>query len=203
MKNIIDIMNFRYACRNMNPNKKISKQDISIIMEAGRLSPSSLGLEHWKFLVVSGDKAKLMEMALNQKQVGDSSHVIVILHKKDNLLTPEANYVKEKIDRIKVDDEVKSWIHKGYENYYKSVDVDYWSKAQCYIASSSMMIAAASLGIDSSPMEGFDEKAILDYYDIDEEKYGVALIVCFGYREEEQPERLRSKIEDLVIFKEE
>ena len=49
---IIEAFNYRHACKEFNPDKKISDQDFTFILEAGRLSPSSFGFEPWKFLVV-------------------------------------------------------------------------------------------------------------------------------------------------------
>lgn len=43
---------FRYACKEFDPIKKISEEDFHIILEGGRLSPSSFGFEPWEFLVV-------------------------------------------------------------------------------------------------------------------------------------------------------
>lgn len=201
--NTIEALKFRYACRTMNSKKKIPEGDLNKILEAGRLSPSSLGLEHWHFVVEKGNKEKLKNMCMNQKQVGDSSLTIIILHKKDDLLNPSSKDLEGKIQRIPVDEEVKGWIYSGYKEFYNKINVDYWSKAQCYLAAGNMMTMGAALGIDSSPMEGFSEKDILDHYNIEPSKFGVALVVAFGYRNEEQPIRIRSNLNDLVTIYEE
>ncbi len=51
-KQILDAYHFRHATKEFDPNKKVSDSDFEFILETGRLSPSSLGLEPWKFVVV-------------------------------------------------------------------------------------------------------------------------------------------------------
>jgi nitroreductase len=74
-------MYFRHACKEFNPNKKISDKKMKIILEAGRISPSSFGMEGWKFLVISNEalKEKLRPLCWNQIQITSCSHLVVIL----------------------------------------------------------------------------------------------------------------------------
>ena len=55
---IIDVFNYRYACKKFDKNKKVSDEDFNTIMESARLSPSSFGLEPWKFLLLKNEKMK-------------------------------------------------------------------------------------------------------------------------------------------------
>ena len=49
---VLDILNFRHACKEFNNQKSISKEDLDVILEGGRLAPSSVGIEPWHFIVV-------------------------------------------------------------------------------------------------------------------------------------------------------
>ena len=55
---ILDAFNFRHATKEFDPAKKISDEDFQFILETGRLSPSSVGYEPWKFLVVENEDLK-------------------------------------------------------------------------------------------------------------------------------------------------
>ncbi|MEN2258784.1 nitroreductase family protein [Paraclostridium benzoelyticum] len=57
-KEILDVLNFRHACKEFDSNKKITQGEFEVILEAGRLSPSSMGIEPWKFLVIENQELK-------------------------------------------------------------------------------------------------------------------------------------------------
>ena len=69
-ESIIEAFNYRHACKEFNPEKKISDQDFNFILETGRLSPSSFGFEPWKFLVVQNQnlREKIKEHAWGGKK---------------------------------------------------------------------------------------------------------------------------------------
>lgn len=52
---VLDAFHFRAACRAYDPTRKISREDMDYILELGRLSPSSVGSEPWKFLVLQNE----------------------------------------------------------------------------------------------------------------------------------------------------
>ena len=76
-----------------------------------------------------------------------------------------------------------------------------WSSKQCYLALANMMTGAASLGIDSCPIEGFSKSAVEALLAIDPQQYGVVAAVTFGYRAGEQTPRLRQPLADLVEYR--
>lgn len=57
-KEILEAFNYRYACKKFNKDKKVSDEDFATIIESARLSPSSFGLEPWKFLLLKNEKMK-------------------------------------------------------------------------------------------------------------------------------------------------
>lgn len=83
---ILDAFNFRHATKVFDPTKKISKEDFSFILETGRLSPSSVGYEPWKFLIVQNKefRERLKEVAWGaQGQLPTASHFVIILARTD------------------------------------------------------------------------------------------------------------------------
>ena len=79
--NYLEILKFRHACKVFDESKKISAGEFDFILEAGRLSPSSTGLEQWDFLVVQNEelRQKIREASWNQVQITSCSHLVVIL----------------------------------------------------------------------------------------------------------------------------
>lgn len=93
---ILDAFNFRFACKDFNPNKKISDEDFAFILETGRLSPSSFGFEPWKFIVVQNMelRERLKEYAPGvQHQLPTASHFVLLLSRKADDLMPNSDYI--------------------------------------------------------------------------------------------------------------
>ena len=81
--NYLEILKFRHACKIFDESKKIGAGEFDFILEAGRLSPSSTGLEQWDFLVVQNKelREKIKAVSWNQAQITSCSHLVVILAK--------------------------------------------------------------------------------------------------------------------------
>src|SRR5438270_9560270 len=82
---IVRQLNWRYAVKKFNPNRKVSESDWRTLEQALVLSPSSFGLQPWKFFVINDPavRAKLRPAAWNQSQVTDASHLVVFAVKKN------------------------------------------------------------------------------------------------------------------------
>ena len=161
---IINAFNFRHATKEFDPEKKVSESDFHTILETGRLSPSSLGLEPWRFVVIENEdlKEKLKPYSWGaQKQLKTSRFVIILARKN---VTADSEYVQHIIRGIKntkkvrfqrVEDKFNNFKTNFHINDNERTLLD-WASKQTYIALANMMTSAALLGIDSCPMEGFD-----------------------------------------------
>ena len=80
-KSFMEAMDFRHACKVFDDTKKINDEDLKYILEIGRKSPSSFGMEPWKFLVITNDelREKIRPLCWNQPQITTSSHLVIIL----------------------------------------------------------------------------------------------------------------------------
>lgn len=205
MDSFLEAMHYRHATKVFNTEKKIGEEDMINILEVGRLSPSSYGFEPWKFVVVENQelKEKLTPACYNQKQISTGSHIVVFITKHHDV-RPHSSYLQELLSSRIPDKTIVEKILK-----FQAIQVekfsqdrfDMWVKAQCYIPAANMMTYAAEKKIDSCPMEGFDEEEVLNVLGYDKEKYGVALIVAFGYRENEPREKARLPLEKVVDFR--
>ncbi len=206
MLTFTEAMAFRHACKQFDPDKKIPDNDFEQILEFGRLSPSSFGMEQWRFVVVkTPERRKQLKAACwGQAQITDSSHVVVILA-KTSAVKPNTSYVNKLFQRRNLPDEALKLYLEKYENHHK-VEIDpimstyAWSARQCYIALANMMTGAAAMGIDSCPIEGFSKAQVEKVLSIDTSEHEVAVLVTFGYRAGEQTARYRQKLDDLVEY---
>lgn len=206
MKTFLEAMQYRHACKAFDNNKKISEQDFRHILEFGRLSPSSFGMEQWRFKVVETTeiREKLKEACWNQPQITDSSHVLVICAITTDV-EPGADYVARLFNRRNLPADATTAYIQRYANHHEKEIAPYmstfaWSSKQCYLALANMMAGAASLGVDSCPIEGFDKLAVEKVLQINTKNEEVAVVVTFGYRAGEQTPQLRQDIDDIVSY---
>ncbi len=204
MNAVIDALNFRHACKKFDPARKIAATDLDKILEAAVLSPSSFGMEAWKFLVLQSTdiREKLRPACWNQPQVTDSSHVIVILARPAQV-APGHPYVTESFGRRGLPDDATAAYIEKYRNHMETevlprMSLYAWCSKQCYIALANIMTASAAMGIDSCPMEGFEKDRVEEILEIDTQKVEVAVLVALGYRSGQQPPRRRHPMEELV-----
>lgn len=210
---ILNAFQYRHACKEFDSEKKISAEDFDFILETIRLSPSSFGLEAWKFLVVQNGalREKLKPYTWGgQKQLPTASHVIIALHRTAKDLRFDGMLIEENLERKKLPEDIKV-IMQGKIKSFQETDFDLlsseralsdWAAKQVYIPLGNMLTAAAMIGIDSCPMEGFNIQAISNILEeelnIKASDYLPAYMVAFGYRKNAQPEKIRRKITDII-----
>jgi len=159
---LISALKWRYATKAFDPSAAIDPATWEALLQSLVLSPSSFGLQPWKFVIVS-DPAKreaLVPLSWGQRQVLDASHLVVFAVKSP--LT--ADDVRRHIDRTA---EVQGTQREQLAGFEKMVigflnnppyplDLREWSTRQLYIALGNFMTSAALLGVDTCPMEGID-----------------------------------------------
>ncbi|MGL5634114.1 MAG: NAD(P)H-dependent oxidoreductase [Sarcina sp.] len=213
-KDVIDIFNFRFATKEFNGNI-IPKEDMEVIADTARLSPSSFGLEPWKFLVVENKELmkEIAEVSWGfQRQVDTTSHIIIALTRAGKHVKYDAEYLHDLwINNKGVSEEFFAGLKPILAQFQiENLDADNtdkllleWSKRQTYIALGNMMTGAAMLGIDSCAIEGFDkakvEEILVKKGLLDKENFDLTYFVAFGYRAE-SPKREKARLSaDEVI----
>lgn len=205
----LEALRFRFACKKFDASKKINEKDFQTILEAGRLSPSSFGFEPWEFIVAQNRELREEIRAVSwgaQGQLPTASHFIIILARMPESMSPDSSYIQNTIMREtqNLPPETAAARTEKYRTFLKD-DFNLsgnpraefeWAARQTYIALGNMMTAAAFLGIDSCPIEGFQKdrldallaaKGLLNPKD-----FGVACMAAFGYREED-PKRPKTR----------
>lgn len=205
MSEFMDAMAFRHACKRFEAGKEIPEEAFDTILEAGRLSPSSFGMEPWRLLVIRSEsmRAVLKPHCWNQNQITECSELVVFT--TDNgAVRSGSDYVKTMFARRGLDEETTAAYVKRYAHYLAPIECDEkllenWTAKQCYIMAANMMTCAASMQIDSCPIEGFDKEDVEKVLTLPSD-HSVALIVAFGYRLNPQGERARLQREEIITY---
>ena len=213
---IRDLLKRRYACRDYDPNRKISDQDFHLILEAGQLAPSSYGFEPWHFLVIESESLKqaLAPIALGaQKALASASHFVIILSRTKASLRYDALYIDYMMREVQgLPEDFCELKQQRFETFQKE-DFDLlsteratfdWASKQSYLALAQMMQVAALRGIDSLAMEGFNRQAVTDLLTerglLDPSEWGVSVMVAFGYGLGSVPQKTRQPLDQLVTW---
>lgn len=182
----------RFACKRYDPAGHLSESDFNTILEAGRLSPSSFGLEPWKFLVIEQDELleSILSHAWGAKRNADRT--VVILARRD--VTADSDWMRH-IDRL-VHGLTRQEIDARAERFadFQQHDLEVldsertlfdWASKQTYIALANMLTMAAMLGVDATPIEGFNARTVNEVLSsrgvIDPQEWGVSVLVQFGF----------------------
>ncbi len=199
-------MAFRHACKVFDESKTIPDEQMHYILEAGQKSPSSFGMEGWKFLVITNTtlKEELKPACWDQVQITSCSHLVIILAAIENV-KPSSGIPAKRFARRPLSQEEKNFYLELYTNHLSHTlssdeNIYHWTSKQTYIALANMMTAAAYIGIDSCPIEGFEKEKVEEILKLDTTKWQLSVIVPFGYRLHEQPKQIRLSFDEVVKF---
>lgn len=200
---LLKSLNWRYATKKFDCTKKISEDDWMILEEVLRLSPSSLGLQPWKFIIVQNHdlREKLLQASMNQRQVIDCSHLVVLTTLTH--ITPEYidRYMRRIMEVRHLSEEslfeFRNMIFNYTQNGFKPHEMVGWLQRQVYIAMGYLLETAAILHIDACPMEGINTSMYDAILGIEDGPYRSVAIVALGYRDREDKYQFQSKVRFL------
>lgn len=185
---LISALNWRYATKAFDSSKKIEADVWEKLEDTLVLSPSSFGLQPYKFLVIddAAKREELMGHAWGQRQVVDASHFIVFAGRTSmtedevsafiELTASTRSVPKESLDGY-------AGMLRGFllTDEFKPM-VPHWTARQAYIALGNLMTSAALLGIDTCPMEGLDPAAFTKTLGLEDQGYAAVVGCALGYR---------------------
>ena len=197
---LLNQLRWRYATKQFDPAKKIPSETWSTLEEALRLSPSSYGLQPWKFVVISDQalKAQLPAISWDQPQARDCSHYVVFAVKKGldqawvdryvAQISAERGVPAEKLDVF------RSMMLGSIEQAKQGGTLDNWQTHQVYIALGTFLFAAAMLGVDACPMEGISRPDFDKLLGLDAAGFESVCGAAAGYRLESDPTAHLAKV---------
>ncbi len=192
-------LKWRYATKKFNVEKKINDLDLKVLIESLILTPSSFGIQPWKFIIVTNPeiRKKIQAASWNQPQVVDASHLIVIAADKEVSEELIKDYVEQTAKVRKVSVESIKGFQDMLINFRKRLTdekAEAWAKKQAYIALGFLMETASLMGIDSCPMEGFDAKKVDDILSLQMRGLTAAVMCPVGYRSSDDKHSKETKV---------
>lgn len=187
---LIKTLEWRYATKIFNPNRRIPEADWNALLESLHLGPSSLGLQMWKFIDVREPsvRAELRSVSWDQPQVTDSSHLVVFCARRDFSTEDVQRYLERIVEVRGVTMESLNLYRDRIVELAGSKSPDVlkaWLERQVYIALGFMMSCAANLRIDTCALEGMDPAAYDRILKLEDSPYYTLCALALGYRDEE------------------
>lgn len=201
-------LQWRYAVKKFDSDRRISPEDWTLLKESMRLAPSSYGLQPWKFLVIENAdlRKKLREVSWNQSQVTDCSHYVVMAYKEK----VDKDFVRLNIEKIA---QVRTTTVESLAGFEKAITSDLidgprsrviesWAQRQVYIAMGFLLETAALIKIDATPMEGLDPSAYDSLLNLTGSGWKTVAAVALGYRHKEDPfiNNIKVRFDENQIF---
>jgi nitroreductase len=185
---LIEQLNWRYATKQFDPRHRIDPADWAALEQSLLLTPSSFGLQPWKFVVVTDPalREKLVPVSWGQRQIADASHLVVFAVKKQL----GAQDIESFLDRIA---EVRGVARESLSAYrdmmlgkiIQGMDAaarQIWATRQVYIALGNFLNSAALLGIDACPMEGIEKNQYDEILGLNKQGLSAVVVATAGYR---------------------
>jgi nitroreductase / dihydropteridine reductase len=186
---LIDALHWRYAVKRMN-GKKLPETKLNAILDATRLSASSMGLQPYTILLVESEelKKKIHPVAFNQPQILESSHLLIFTAWENVTEKDVQDYLDNIVQTRGVTHDSLEPFKGAMLNFINSRSQEekyQWSARQAYIALGTALTAAAVEEIDATPMEGFDAAAVDEILGLKEKGLRSVSILALGCRDAE------------------
>lgn len=197
---LLENLHWRYATKKFDSTKTIPAETWAALEESLVLTPSSYGLQPWKFWVITNQELleQLKPLSWNQGQVADCSHYVVFTIKKNLSL----DYIDHFVARTAEVRGITVEAIAGYRNLMasdiiygpRSLTVNEWATRQVYIALGNFMTSAAMLGVDTCPMEGIEAPKYDKLLGLPEKGYATVVACAAGYRAEDDKHANLAKV---------
>ncbi|WP_417443746.1 oxygen-insensitive NAD(P)H nitroreductase [Joostella sp.] len=195
--NLKEVLDWRYTTKKFDPTKKISEADMAQVKNLLRMSPSSVNLQPWHFIIAETPegKARIAKgtqgfFHFNEPKITNASAVVLFCSKID---VDEDYYqhiadTEDKSGRFPNEDIKNGFLGavKAFANIHKYdlKDQQHWMEKQVYLNIGGFLLGVATLGIDATPMEGIDVKVLDEEFGLREKGFTALVAVSLGYRAE-------------------
>ncbi|MCT0226430.1 NAD(P)H-dependent oxidoreductase [Synechococcus sp. CS-1328] len=186
---LLQALNWRYATKVFDGSRRIDAQTWAALEQTLVLSPSSYGLQPWKFLVITDPalRLQLRPHSWDQSQVTDCSHLVVFLRQQsigaaelDRLIQWTSEVRSVPVEQLAF---YREMMQKDLVDGPRSQQIERWTSNQVYISLGTFMTAAALLGVDTCPIEGFSPTDYDRILDLESSGYRSCVVCAAGYRQ--------------------
>ncbi len=204
-------MRWRYVCKKFDAQREIPADAWAALEHSLILSPSSFGLQPWKFVVVTtrAVKEQLVPASWGQTQVRDCSHLVVFGARKPMSESDVHRYIDRIVQVRAVPRESLAGFQKVMLGFLakppEGLTLDEWAARQAYIALGTFMTAAASIGVDTCPLEGIVPAKYDEILGLPALGYHTEVACAAGYRAADDRyaavPKVRFATEDVVLHR--
>lgn len=208
---LVDQLNWRYATKQFDPSRKVPAEQWSALEQALLLSPSSLGIQPWAFVVVEDPalRENLKAVSWNQPQITDASHLVVFAAKKD-VTEADVDAYMNRISEVRgvpvsslagFRDMITGGVLQGKDDATRAI----WISRQVYIPIGVLLAGGALMGLDACPMEGINSAEYDRLLGLEEKGLTALAVVTVGYRSPEdqyaQLPKVRFPAEEVILHR--
>lgn len=199
-EDLLTQLRWRYAVKKFDATRRVSETDWQALEEALVLTPSSFGLQPWRFYVITSQEIRdqLPAISWNQSQVRDASHVVVFAIRSpftdedvDRFVARTAEVRETPVEKLAG---FRNLMVKAIDQIARAGQIEAWATFQVYIALGNFMTAAAALGIDTCPMEGILPDRYDELLGLREAGYRTVVVATAGYRAPDDKYALLAKV---------
>jgi len=204
---VIQAIKERRSINFFEPDRDIPAEKIREVLEVAKLAPSSMNLQPWRVIVVNDQERKkvLRKCAFDQPKVEEASAVLIMV--------ADPGSVEENLDKV-----LESWVELGYmkpemkETYNgiakalysdeQSLKRKFFAVKNTSLYAMSIMMVAKGLGLETHPMDGFDEDAVKKTFSIPDDML-IPMLIAVGYLKSGitlLPRAYRKNYENFVTF---
>ncbi|MDO5746692.1 MAG: NAD(P)H-dependent oxidoreductase [Actinomycetaceae bacterium] len=212
-KHIDRVFQDRYTCRAYDGGRTISEADWKTIIHAAWRSPSSMGMEPWSFVRLKDPQLRkdlLPYVWGAQERCEAAAEWVLLLGRAADDVKPDSEYVHDLIVNVQGFPEekmpmrrkkIQEFIGDDAGTNWEPKIVEKWIQQQVYIALGNMMTVASMLGIDSTPIEGFNKEQVTKFLVergiVDPEHFRVACFAAFGYQRQPGKTKVRRPVDQV------
>lgn len=182
-------LQWRYATKLFDPSRQIPSEYWSALEQALILTPSSFGMQPWKFIVLHQDtelRERLVACSWGQRQVADSSHYVVFAVRTEITADDVDQYLNliATVRQVALSslEPLRQMIHSNIVQKLNAQQQLEWASRQAYIALGNFMTSAALLGIDACPMEGINPAKYDEILGLQGSGWATCVGCAAGYR---------------------
>jgi len=199
MSQSLEALKWRYATKKYDTEKKLTKEQLAILKESLRLSPSSFGLQPWHFIIVEDAEVrkKLRAAGYDQSPITDASHLVILATEKN----VDADLVEAYMQSTATTKNIPIEALAGFRTMLNGsiqmkgeAGAREWAVRQVYIALGILLMTAGLEGIDATPMEGFDPKQFDVILGLEEKGLTASVAVALGFRSSEDTHAEEAKV---------
>lgn len=208
MSIVLKQLQWRYATKKFDTERKLSSAKIDTLKAAFDLTATSFGLQPLKLVIIADNKLKgqLVNHSFNQQMVGDCSHLLVFCIEQG----VSEDYIRDHFNLIEEVRQTSRDILDPYQAYLiehfkdkPSTEIDDWMTKQAYLAMGNLLTVCAMEEIDACPMEGFDPMQYDQLLGLNEKGLRSVLVMPVGYRHKDdffsQLRKVRRGVDEVVI----